>query len=310
MDPRVRRALQIVGALVLVAALLVAGGFAYFAATFGSADHTQFTLTAEQLPRDRVAENATAYLSPRAAAVVDEARHNGTARIVAKRLDLDGAYVERNGTYYRVRAERGSDVTRQRPVVTIEAVDDPDGDVVPADDLPSADERAFLAAWRAWTIRNTDRGSGDPPVRYVYETVPDAEDSVFVPTQELRYVQRENRTFRVSVRNESVSLDTTAYRLDRIAESESAFVETLVRNVTGRLNESAAEPLDRAIANGTYVSRAHEYGDAARPIRPVAEAVGFGDPGDFLYEDSKVVQYVRYEGSYYRLTLTGYTTAA
>lgn len=309
MDSRVRRALQVAGVLVLVAALVVAGGYTYLMLTFGSADHTQFTLTAEEVPRDRIAENATADLSARQAELVDAAYANGTARTIAETFDLDGAYVERNGTYYRVRADAGPTVTRERPVLTIEQVNDPDGEVVPAEELPSPDEQAFLLAWKAWTVRNTDRGSGDPPVRYVYETVPDAGDSVFVPEQEVWYVQRANRTFQVRVRNESVELETTEYRLEQVAANESAFVDALVRNVTGRLSESEAEPLERAIENGTYVSRAHAYADAERPIRPVAAALGVGEPHELLYELERV-RYVRYEGAYYRVTLAGYTTAA
>lgn len=311
MGPRVRRALQVTGVLVLVAVLVVAGGYTYLVLTFGSADHTQFTLTAEEVPQDRIAENATADLSAREAAVVDTAYRNGTARTVAETFDLDGAYVERNGTYYRVRADAGPTVARERPVLTIEQVNDPDGEVVPAEELPAPDEQAFLLAWRAWMVRNTDRGSGDPPVRYVYETVPDAGDSVFVPEQEVRYVQRENRTFRVRVANESVELDTTEYRLEQVAPNESAFVDVLVQNVTGRLNESEAKPLERAIENGTYVSRAHEYADAERPIRPVAAALGVGEPHELLYEPEQTrVWYVRYERAYYRVTLGGHTTAA
>lgn len=311
MSSRVRRALQVVGALVAVGALVVAGSFLYFSLTFGAADHTQFTLTADRLPRDRIAENATAALSEREAAVVDEAYRNGSARTVAERVDLDGAYVERNGTYYRVHVEHGPDVTRDRPVLTIAQVNESGGEVVPASDLPPPDERAFRLAWRAWSVRNADRGSGDPPVGHVYETVPDPADSVFVPDQEVRYVRHENRTFRVLVRTEHVSLDSTAYRLDPVAGNESAFVDVLVRNVTGRLNDSAAQPLDRAVANGSYVSRASEYAAAERPIRPVAEAIGVDDPADLLYDrDGATVRYVRYEGRYYRVTLSGYTTAA
>lgn len=311
MDSRVRLALQVAGAVVLVAALVVVGGYTYFALTFGSADHTQFTLTVEPISEDRIAENATADLTSRAAAVVDTVHRNGSARTVAEQLDIDGAYVERNGTYYRVTVTEGPAVTRERPVVTIEQVDAGGNEVVAASDLPAADRDAFLLTWRAWTVQQEEGGDG-PPARYVYEIVPDAADSVFVPDQEVRYVQRENRTFRVRVRNESVELDTTEYRLEPVAANESAFVDALVRNVTGRLNDSEAEPLERAIENGTYVSRAGTYAEAERPIRPVADALGMSDPADLMYaaDDEGYVRYVRYEGRYYRVTLTGYTTAA
>lgn len=313
MHAAARRGAKLVGVLLLVGLLVVAGGVGYFAFTFGSADHTQFTLTAEEIPRNRIAKNATATLSAQEAAVVTEAYQNGSARTIAERLDLQGAYVERNGTYLRVRVASGPEVTRERPVLTIEQVNETDGDVVATDELPAADERAVELAYRAWTIRNTDRGSDSPPVRYVYESVPDAADSVFVPTQEVQYVQLQNRTFRVRVRTENVSLATTTYHLDHVAGTESAFVATLVRNVTGRLNESEAEPLDRAIANGSYVSRASTYEAAERPIRPVAAALGVDDPVDILYEsegEGTVVRYIRYDGQYYRVTLSGHTTAA
>jgi hypothetical protein len=310
MDSRVRLALQTVGALVVVSAIAAALGFTYFALTFGSADHTQFTLTAGEMPRDYIAENATADLSGRQADLVAEAHHNGTARAVAETYDLNGTYVERNGTYYVVLADAGPTVTRERPVLTIERVNDTAGEVVTARDLPSADERAFMYAWKAWMVRNTDRGQVDRSVRYVYETVPDAADSVFVPDEEVQYVQRENRTFRVRIRNESVDLDTTEYRLEQVAANESAFADTLARNITGLLTESEAAPLDHAIENGTYVSRAGTFDDAARPIRPVAAALRFVAPSEFLYEEREQTRYVRYQGRYYRVTLTGYTTAA
>lgn len=310
MESRLRSALRIAGALLVACGLIVAGGFLFFSLAFGSADHTQFTLTAEAVSRDRIARNATASLSSREAAVVDEAHRNGSARTVAGPLDVDGAYVERNGTYYRVRVESGPDVTRERPVLTIEEATDTGDEVVLPDELPAADERAFLAVWRAWNVRNADRGGGEPPVRYVYETVPDPADSVFVPERSVRYVRYENRTFEVHVRYENRSLDTTAYRLEPVAENESAFVEAVVFNASGRLNDSAAEPLDRAVAEGSYVSRARESEAAARPIRPVAAALGFDDPSAFLFEQDRAVRYVRYEGRFYRVTLSGHTTAA
>ena len=308
------RAARAVGVALLIGLLATAAGGLYFAFTFGSADHTQFTLTAEEMSRDRIADNATATLSDREAALVTEARRNGSAQTVAKRLELDGAYVERDGTYYQVKATSGPTVSHERPVLTIERVNTTEGETRSVDELPAPDRRAFIVAYRAWLDRDTDSARGTQPartqsVRYVYETVPDPADSVFVPKQDVRYIREGDRTFRVYVRNESVSLDTTRYQLVRVAENESEFVDTLVRNLTGQLNDSEAEPLHDAIRNGTYVSRASQYETAERPIRPVAVALGIENTVTYTGE-REAVRYVRYEGEYYHVTLSGHTTAA
>jgi len=303
------RAARAVGVALLIVLLVTAASGLYFAFTFGSADHTQFTLTAEEIPRDRIADNATATLSDREAALVTEARRNESAQTAAERLELDGAYVEQNETYYQVEATSGPTVDGERPVLTIERVNTTEGEPRSVDELPEADRRAFIVAYRAWLDRDTDSARGTQSVRYVYETVPDPADSVFVPKQDVRYVREGNRTFRVSVRNESVSLDTTQYRVERVAENESEFVDTLVRNLTGQLNDSEAEPLADAIRNGTYVSRASQYDAAERPIRPVAAALGIENTVTYTSE-REAVRYIRYEGKYYHVTLSGYTTAA
>lgn len=307
MNSTVRRALDVAFVVSLLALVVATAAYGYFALTFGSADHTQFTVTAERLPPEEITGDATASLDPSARALVERAVLNESARTVGDGPDIDGAYVRYEGAYYRVHTEAGPHVTRERPVLTIELAD---GDVegVPIADLSAPDRRAFGTAHRAWVIR--ERDSDGPPVRYVYETVPDPEDSVFVPTQDVQYVTRDNRTFRVRVRNETVSVGTTELRVRQVAPNESAFRAYLVRDVTGRLNESEAAPLERAIENGTYVSRARTYGDAERPIRPLVRALGLGD-GPLLYSDrlGRTV-YVRYEGAYYRVTVEGYTTAA
>jgi hypothetical protein len=308
------RAARIVGVALLIVLLVTVAGGLYFVFTFGAADHTQFTLTAEEMARDRIADNATATLSDREAALVTEARRNESAQTAAERLELDGAYVEQNETYYQVEATSGPTVDGERPVLTIERVNTTEGEPRSVDELPEADRRAFIVAYRAWIDRDTDSARGTQSartqsVRYVYETVPDPADSVFVPKQDVRYIQEGNRTFRVSVRNESVSLDTTRYQLVRVAENESEFIDTLVRNLTGQLNGSEAEPLEDAIRNGTYVSRASQYDAAERPIRPVAAALGTEEPVTYTGE-RKAARYIRYEGKYYRVTLSGYTTAA
>jgi hypothetical protein len=302
-----RRVLEVAVVLALVAVVLATAAYGYFALTFGSADHTQFTVTAERLPPEEIAADATVSLDPSARTLVERAVQNERARTVGDGPDLDGAYVRYEGAYYRVHTEAGPHVTRERPVLTVELAD-AGVEGVPAAELPSPDRRAFGTAHRAWQIRERD-GDG-PPVRYVYETVPDAEDSVFVPVQDVQYVTRDGRTFRVRVGNETVSVGTTEVRVRQVAPNESAFRAHLVRDVTGRLNESEAAPLERAIENGTYVSRARTYEDAERPIRPLARALGLGD-GPLLYSDrlGRTV-YVRYEGAFYRVTVEGYTTAA
>ena len=314
MSSATERAARVVGVALLIGLLLTAMSGLYFAFTFGSADYAQFTLTAEEMSRDRIADNATATLSDRETALVTEARRNGSAQTVAERLELDGAYVEQNETYYQVETTSGPTVSRERPVLTIERVNSTEGEARSVDELPDPDSRAFIFAYRMWLDRDTDSERGTQQartqsVRYVYETVPDPADSVFVPEQDVRYVREGNRTFRVSVRNETVSLDTTRYQLVRVAENESEFVDTLVRNLTGRLNDSEAEPLEDAIRNGTYVSRASQYDAAERPIRPVAAALGIENTVTYTGE-RKAVRYVRYEGEHYHVTLSGYTTAA
>lgn len=307
------RALQVLAAGLVVAVAISVLGIAYFSFVFGVADHTQFTLTAEHVPSEDLVSDATtepAELSGREAAILRRVLANGSVRTVAESPDVGGTYVERDGAYFAVRVRDGPTVNRTRPVLSIQRVNQTDIDAVTSDDLPPADRRAFGAAHRAWLVRNTDRGSGDPPIEYVYETVPDANDSVFVPEQDVQYVTAENRTFRVTVTHRNVMLSTTEYRLEQIARNESAFRAALVRNVSGWLNESAARPLERAIENGTYVSRAEDFKQAARPVRPVARACGFADLAEFTYSREEQTRYIRYEGRYYRVTLSGYTTAA
>lgn len=307
------RGLQALAVIVVLVGATAVGGYAYFLFTFGSADHTEFTLSAEEVPRDAIADRATANLedpNDERAAVIDSAFENGSARTVAEEYDLNGTYVERNGSYHVVLVSDGPTVNRTRPVLSIERVNETNRDVVPRENLTGPDRRAVGHAHRAWLVRNTDQGRGDPPVEYVYRTVPDGADSVFVPEQEVEYVRVENRTFRVSITRRNVSLSTTEYRLERVAAGEEAFVDALVVNATGRLNESAARPLELAIENGTYVSRGDTYAEAERPIEPVARACGLGDPADLLYDRGELSGYVRYEGSYYRVSLRGHTTAA
>lgn len=301
------RALQVAAGVLLVAALAVAGGYAYFALTFGSADHAEFTLSAQRVPADGVAENATVIEDPDAAAVVDRAHRNGTA-VTLERYDLDGAYVERNGTYFRVDVA-DADLTAERPVVTIERVNETDGRVVAAAELPRADGDAFGRAWRAWMVRNTDRGTGNPPVEGVYRTVPDDADSVFVPEQEVRFVSRENRTFRVRVERRNVTLDADRYELERVAANESAFVDLLVRDASGAWSGDAPPAFERAVENGTYVSRADTFEEAWRPMEPVAELCGV-DADAFATGEGTATCYVRYDGEYYRLGFDGYDTFA
>lgn len=307
------RGLQALAVIVLLAGATAAGGYGYFLLTFGAADHTEFTLSAAHVPRDEIAARATTEpddLTDAQAEVVDRALENGSARTVGEEYDLNGTYVQRNGTYYVVVRGDGPTVNQSRPVLSIEQVNETDGEVVPRENLTGQDRRAFDHAHRAWLVRNTDQGRGDPPIESVYRTVPDGADSVFVPDQEVEYVRVENRTFRISTSRRYVSLSTTEYRLESIAEGEEAFVDALVVNATGRLNASEARPLERAIENGTYVSRADTYAEAERPVEPVARACGLGDPADLMYDRGELSGYVRYEGSYYRVSLSGYTTAA
>ncbi|MFB6135504.1 MAG: hypothetical protein ABEJ04_01970 [Halobacteriaceae archaeon] len=278
---------------------------------FGAADHTQYTLAADRVPRDRIAENATVDLAPRERAVVAAALRNGSAETVAD-LDLareargvQRAYVERNGTYYRVRVD-GGETTAPRYVLRVDAANRTPGNATSLDALPEADADAFRRAWKALAAGRRDDGDGPPP-EAVYRTPPD--ESAFVPEPSVRFVAYRNETFRVSATRRNVSLHTDVYRLERVAATESAFVDRLVTDVSG-LEGDAREVVSTAVSEGRYRVRRHRAADIPEAFDRAVAACGFPEKHEVVRSSAAPVRYVRFEGAYYRLTLTGHTTAA
>lgn len=182
-----------------VAALALVAGYASLALSFGGSPAV-WTLEAERVPPDRVAEATTANYSSREEHVVARVLENGSAETVGYTLDLNGTYAERNGTYYRLSTEFGGERAVTRHVASFEAVNDTDRTVTDYESLPDPDRRPLGRAYKASVVREREdcANRSCPPMEYVYDLPWEANESA-VGGGEVEYVRFQNVTFRVTV---------------------------------------------------------------------------------------------------------------
>ena len=297
---------RIVYALLAVAGVLVLGslaGYAFLALGFGSP--AEWTLEAERLPADRVAEAATADLSAREARAATRAIENGSAETVGYTLDLNGSYVERNGTYYRLSTGPGGERTVTRPVASFAAANDTDGTAVAAESLPDPDRKAVALAYRAHRIRQREgcANRSCPPMEYVYE-LPRAAEASAIVGGEVEYVRFRNVTFRTTVRERNVTTQVSRYTAEPVAANESALRRLVVRDLS--LSGEAAALLETAVEDGSVTVTSRDRDEArAAALDRVLSAAGMPERSEVLWRTEAATAIVRYEGSYYRLRLTG-----
>jgi len=287
----------------LAATVLLVLAYAGFGFMFMSAnDHggpDGVALVAEPVPEDEVAADATATLTGREGAVAEAAIVNGSGLTAGSRLDIDGAYVERNGTYYRLTVAEAGRLTRQRPVVTFRSTPDYDGGTQTAGSLPQVDYGPVVEAYR-----RTSHGESDEAIRHVYGDPADANASTLV-SGNVSHVRIDNAIFRVRVTQEAVELDGYRYTADQVADTDSAFVEQVVHDAAKTLSDSEREPLAAAVKRGPFTPTTAT--NDSRPweaVEPIATLCGL-EEDDVMGSLSGQRCYVRFEGQVYRLTLAG-----
>ena len=291
--------LAVVGVLALVA--LVA--FASLALTFGTP--AEWTLEAERVPADRVAETVTANLSAREARAATRAVVNGSADTVGYTLPLDGIYVERNGTYYRLSTVPGGERTVTRHVASFEPVNDTRGAAVAYESLADPDRQAVGLVYKAHLVRRTEDCSNRscPAMEYVYERPWEANESAIVDGG-VEYVRYRNVTFRVTVAEREVTTEVSRYTTESVASNESAFRRVVVRNVS--LSGESADLLETAIEDGSVTVTSRDRDETrAEALDRVLSAAGMPEKSTVLWSTEEATAVVRYEGSYYWLRLQG-----
>lgn len=254
---------------------------------------------------DRVAETATAALSGPEVRVATRAVEEGSAETVGYTLALDGAYVERNGTYYRLSTDHGSERTVTRHVASFEAANGTDGTAVERASLPDPDRRAVGAAYRAHGVRGQGYcgNRSCPPMEYVYER-PRAANASTVVDGGIEYVRFRNVTFRVTVTERNVTGEVHRYTAEPVAANESAFRRAVARDVS--LSGEAADLLEAAVENGSVTVTSREREQArAEALDRILAAAGLPEKSEVLWSAEDPTAIVRYEGAYYRLRLTG-----
>lgn len=299
-----RRVVYALLAVLGVATLALVAGYAYLALSFGGGP-AEWTLEAERVPADRVAGVATADLSAREERVAARVLENGSATTAGYTLDLNGTYVERNGTYYRLSTEFGGERTVTRHVAVFEAVNDTDGPVVARESLPGHDRKAVTLAYRAHRMRQREdcANRSCPPMEYVYELPWTAEESDIVGG-EVEYVRLRNVTFRATVTEREVTTEATRYTADPVASSEPALRRAVVRNLS--LSGESADLLGTAIEDGSVTVTSRDRDEPrAEALDRVLSAAGMPEKSDVLWSTEEATAIVRYEGSYYRLRITG-----
>ena len=292
----------IVTALLGAVALLVVA-YVGFLFMFMSANHhggpDGVALVAESVPEDDVATDATVGLTGRESAVAEAAIANGSGLTAGTRLDINGTYVERNGTYYRLEVAEAGQLTRERPVVTFRSTPAHNGDARTAESLPQVDYGPVVEAYR-----RTSHGESDEAIRHVYRDPADANASVLV-SGTVSHVEIDNATFQVRVARETVELDGYRYTAEEVASNESAFVEQVVHDADAALSDSERDPLAAAVERGPFTpTTATNDSQPWETIEPIATLCGLGED-DVMGSLSGRRCYVRFEGQVYRLTLAG-----
>lgn len=298
----------LIGAVVLLLGLLV--GFGGLFQSFGGG-LAAWTLEAERVPADRVAEDLTMNLTGRDAEVATRAVENGAAEtagyalpVERASLERNGPYVERNGTYYRLAVEPGGERSVTRYVASFEVVNDTDEEVLAHGSLPAPDRRAVGAAYKAYRVRRDEdcANRSCPPMEYVYER-PSAVETSAIVDGETEYVRYRDITFRVTATERAVTGRVYRYTAEPVASSESAFRRAAVRNVS--VSGEAADLLEAAVEDGSITVTSKDRDEArAAALDRVLTAAGMPARSEVRWGAS-TVEIVRYEGSYYRLRLAG-----
>ena len=294
MDTVIKRVPLILIGVVILLGLLFVG----FGLWFGSANQAEYVLTADRIPEDQVVDHTTANLTTRESNVVEEAFRNRSATTVGTRLAIDGAYVARNQSLYRVDVTKNTTVRRERFVVTFTPSDESDRTGEPVLSLPDVDSDKVAHAHRQ--IQNEDRQT-EP--RFVYRDRAAANESVLV-TGTVQYVRIQNVTLRVNVTRENVSLETYQYSMTQVAANETAAVELLVHHPTEELSEEELRPIAEAVETGEFRSSGRTHESAWQPLAPVAKLCGI-EPKDFVNQVGTADCYVGFEGDIYRLSFDG-----
>ncbi|WP_411963712.1 hypothetical protein [Haloferax sp. YSMS24] len=164
----------------------------------------------------------------------------------------EGIYVEHEGTYYRVEREQTAEKERSAHLVSIEyereRTPSDDATVLSLDELPEADQEAFLSAYPEKLKRGGDpHGFSIGGYEYVY---PDGANSQLLDAGTV-WIRYDGRPLEVTVRGtKTVEEVTYSYTLDEVAADQSAFVafvrDEFVVTLDG-LSEAEREVFEQAI---------------------------------------------------------------
>lgn len=282
-------------AIVAVAVVVVAGMLLISTAEHTTGPDPRVALTAEQIPTDRVVTDATGNYSATEAAVIRKAFEDGHSETAGQRLDIDGAYVTHNDSFYRVDVAEAGRVTRSRYVVTFEPVSNASGTVRDVDTLPSVDRHRAVSAYRRSLSNETDQN-----LTAIYANPHDADESVLV-NGSVTHVTVQETTFRSRVSRREVRLDSYRYTTTRVAHNESAFRNLVIRDAGSAVSAADAEPLQSAIDDGRFTPDRGDEGERLSAVEPIATLCETEYP-EIRRSDSGVQCYVRYDGGLYRLT--------
>lgn len=224
------------------------------------------------------------------------------------------AYAARNGTYYRVTAERTGDrkgirrfTVRGRPVPD----DDRPVDAVNVTAFPSGDRPAVE---RAVAFHEVSSGGDE---RFHVLRGANASQSALVPEPDHRYVRHDGNVVELVVEKRTVTEDEYAVTAAAVADSPEAFDAYARENVLdGNLEDP---PLPDARAELVRDALDGEHGNYSEEV-PLSDAfagllrrcgyaveVGTADDGEAYTEvdaEGSRHRYVLFDGRYYRTTLS------
>lgn len=280
----------VVVAAVVVVAVALGGGYLL---VVGTGNSSQYTLTADPLTPEAVADDAVADLDGRAARVAERAVVNGSTTALGQPPRLDGDYVLHAGDYYLVKVVSEEIEIAERPAVTLVETNR-SGDARDVATLPVVDQRVVRTAARSRV------SPGPLTLTHNYHWSGAANASVLA-TGDVERVRAWNRTFRVEVSQGDPRLNRYRYTATRVAGNASALADRVARDADGLSNDTV---LERAVAYGQFVSRGRSSRSAYGPVEPVVELCGVS-PDWFVDRPGTATCYVRYRGSYYRLTIDG-----
>lgn len=322
---RLEGALRALALLAVAAALL--GGLLVlgFALSFGAADHAVVSIQAQPLSPDGVVADSTVELDPAGQAVVAEAVANGTAETTAVSAEpvFAGAswhqvhgqalgafvFVEHEGRFFRLAVTNASSAEISRSTLGLHAVDRADGSVTDYGSLPFVDQFRVREALRYKAITDCDPADESAEATRcwaIYETG-EVNASVLVPSPPTDYVRYDNRTFRVLVRERSVDALTLTYSATRVADDPAGFRGQLTSDVDPAAFTDRERTMFEQAIDGEFRVRRSRHDPRSLPVErldgllaeldlpPVAE-LRRGHHG-------RAVSYVRFGGTYYRVTV-------